>query len=119
MDSLAHKHGGSLKIPVYDKSIKWSVVFKTIVEHEGQAVAGLCDFTTRTVYITTSYPKGMSKKHIKDQISRSYWHEYFHAVFYECDIRDQSWWSGDNEHAVIAPLAKAMALIAPVDIDLD
>ena len=108
-----------MKIPIYDKSNKWLVKFVPEVSDEcGTLVAGLCDFTSKQITVSTSYPRQMSDKDIKDQISRTYWHEVMHAIFYECDIRDLSWFTGDNEHAIIAPLAKAMALLVPIEIEL-
>lgn len=108
-----------MKIPILDKSNKWSVKFQDkVATDDGIQVAGLCDFSPKKITIATGYHKSMTDKDIKDQISRTYWHEIMHAIFYECDIRDQSWFSEDNEHSIIAPLAKAMALLVPIEIDL-
>ena len=107
-----------MKIPVGHKNNKWKVVFKPVVEYEGEQLAGLCDHHKKTLFISTNYPKEMSDADIKEQISISYWHEWLHAVFYNSDIRDLSYWNIDTEHTIIMPLAKALAVIMPVEIDL-
>lgn len=108
-----------MKITVLYPQNKWKVKFEEEVkDDEGTSVAGLCDYANKTIYIATGYPKRMSKKDIQYQISCTYWHEWLHAVFHDAEtFADLSFWNIDVEHIVIAPLARSLAVVMPVEID--
>lgn len=94
---------------------KWTLKFKSKVVSDGQLVAGTCDFARKELLIGVN-PYHEKKIARDENISRTYWHEILHAIFYESDIRDQSWWTPDIEHFIIAPLATALAANYPLEI---
>lgn len=97
---------------------KWKVKFtnKELRTEQGHIIAGYCSSSHKEIVIST-------KAHFKspaafiEYVSRTYWHEILHAVFYEADFRDQSYWHGDMEHFLIAPIANFLAQNFPVQID--
>lgn len=110
-----------MKITVLYPQNKWAVKFQPVVkDDEGNSVAGLTDFARKTMFIATKYPETMKDKEIKYQISCTYWHEVAHSIFYSAEtFTDLSFWNIDVEHIVIAPLARSLALLMPIEIEID
>lgn len=97
---------------------KWKIKFteKEIRTEEGHPIAGYCSSTDKEIVISTS-ARFKSKEAFIEYVSRTYWHEILHAIFYEADFRDQSFWHGDMEHFLIAPIATVLAKNYPLRID--
>jgi len=96
---------------------KWSLYFKPKAIVDDKECAGYCDMGKRVMVIATNHPF-LDEKHLTEYISRTYWHEILHAIFYESDLRDQRYWSDDVEHAIIAPIASVMAKLCPLNIKI-
>jgi hypothetical protein len=97
---------------------KWSVKFQNEVIYEGHSVAGLCWFDKKKMLIALVYSPEVSDKELIFRISETFYHEYLHAVFYVNAFRDQSFWTPDFEHTVIAPIARSLAKNFPLRVKL-
>lgn len=60
------------------KGEDWKVVKKAELEFEGEEVDGLCDYTTKTIFIDSSL-RGREKE-------ETLLHEICHAIFHESHI---------------------------------
>jgi len=98
--------------------IKYAIKFRKKVVHDEQVVAGLCDFEKKQILINVTYPATTPKKEIARQISRTFWHEIFHAFCFEAGFRDQSYWNEDIEHFIISFFEILMAKNYPVQIEI-
>jgi hypothetical protein len=70
--------GGAVKsftLPV--AHVNYRVTFQKSVKHNGKAVHGLCDVTTRTIRV--------EEKPNLELMRQVVWHEFIHALFYEID----------------------------------
>lgn len=91
----------------------WKVLFKKKVVDEGKDLGGTTDMVKKKIEICT-VTAFEGKQHI-EEVSRIFYHETLHAIFIESDLRDQSWWSADIEHLIIAPIAKVLAENLPLN----
>lgn len=92
---------------------KWKVIFKKSVIDEGRLLGGTADDITKKIEVNTT-TAFTDKKQQTEEVSRIFYHEFLHATFTESDIRDQSWWTPDVEHLIIAPVARALAHNLPL-----
>lgn len=97
---------------------KWTVKFQSEVIYDGHSVAGLCWFDKKKILIATAYPQDVSEEELIFRISETFYHEMAHSIFYVNAFRDQSFWTPDFEHTVIAPIARSLAKNFPLRIKL-
>ena len=92
---------------------KWKVAFKKAVYDQGKLLGGTADDIAKKIEVNTT-TGFIDKKQQIEEVSRIFYHEFLHAIFTESDIRDQSWWTPDVEHLIIAPTARALAHNLPL-----
>lgn len=95
-----------MKLNIFGET--WTIKFMDkVVDEEGEEIAGACIPSKRLIEIGPATGKNHNAR-VQDA-SRIIYHEFIHAVFAEADYRDLDWFTKDIEHAIIAPLAKALA----------
>lgn len=82
---------------------------------EGVKADGTADYSIKRLEVSreldvSEYPR------LRYERSRVFWHEFFHACFFEMGCDDYKFWNIDIEHALINPLSKIFAHNFPIDL---
>lgn len=75
------------------KGKEWSLEYKwSLKAPDGDKVRGLCDFTTRTIYLDRLMPQ--------DEKEEVFIHELIHAALFEAHLNEGSGLGGETEEIV-------------------
>lgn len=86
---------------IFIKGIKWQVKYLHPENPHLEDNDGMCAYDKKTIYLSKK-PSANAKN--------CYWHEYLHAFFWECGVRDMN---SNFEHVLIENLAD---LLESVDV---